>query len=147
MPLIPNAPFQEITFKVIGAAMEVHNVLGPGHREMVYQRALAMKFLIEPYNLQFEEESELPVFDNDGKLVYVYRVDFRIEQAVLTEIKAHHQPLNQDEIAQVLNYFAASDCEVGLLVNFGRPRLEFKRLFPPKLIQERRLRGQRISNG
>ena len=147
MALVEDAPNKDITYKIIGVAMEVHNELGPGHREEVYQRAMALKFPQEPHCLSFEEECELPIFNDDGQLVYVYRVDFRVEQLVLAEIKTHHQPLNQDEIAQVFDYFAASDCQVALLINFGRPRLEFKRLFPPRHIQTRRHWGQRIQSG
>jgi hypothetical protein len=53
------------------------------------------------------------------------------------EIKAHHQPLNADEVAQVLDYFAASNFQVALLITFGRQRLDWQRLFPPKHIQAR----------
>lgn len=140
MSLVENAPYKDITYKVIGAAMAVHNEHGPGHREQFYQNALAIKFLDEPFGLSFDNECELPVFDEHERLVYVYRPDFVVENAVLVEIKAHHQPLNNDEIAQVLDYFAASDFNVALLINFGRPRLDWQRLFPPKHIQTQRKR-------
>jgi len=140
-----ETPQDDITRRIIGVAMAVHNELGPGQREVVYQRAMALKFPIEPFRLTFVEECELPVYNVDHQLVYVYRVDFRVENTVLVELKAHHQPLNQDEMAQVFDYFAASGCPVALLFNFGRPRLEWKRLFPPRHISQRL--GQRIPNG
>jgi GxxExxY protein len=138
MGIIKNAPHTDITYKVIGAAMAVHNDLGPGHREEVYHHALALAMIREPFNLSFESEYQLPVYDVDGHLLYVYRPDFVIEDKVLLELKAHLTPLNKDEIAQVLDYFSATNFEVALLINFGRVRLEWQRLFPPKSIQARR---------
>jgi GxxExxY protein len=138
MPIVEDAPHKDITYKVIGAAMAVHNDLGMGHREDVYQQALALKMIADPYYLVFQVECNLPVYNEDHQLVFVYRADFCVEQKVLVEIKAHTQPINQDEIAQVFDYFAASDCPVALLINFGRLRLEYKRLFPPTHIQSRR---------
>ena len=138
MGIINNAPHSEITYKVIGAAMTVHNDLGPGHREEVYHNALALKMVQEPTNLSIESEYQLPVYDVDGHILYVYRPDFLIDDKVLVEIKAHQTPLNRDEIAQVLDYFSASNYEVALLINFGRVRLDWQRLFPPKSIQVHR---------
>ena len=138
MSLVKDAPHNEITYNVIGAAMAVHNELGPGHREEVYHNALALKMIQEPFSLAIESEYQLPVYNSDGNLLYVYRPDFSVENTVLVEIKAHHQPLNTDEVAQVLDYFAASDFQVALLINFGRPRLDWQRLFPPEYIQARR---------
>jgi GxxExxY protein len=140
MGLVEDAPYKDITYKIIGAAMAVHNDHGPGHREQFYQNALALKLREEPFSLSFEDEHQLPVYDQDGRLIYVYRPDFLVEDGVIVEIKAHHHPLNNDEKAQVLDYFAASDFNVALLINFGRPRLDWQRLFPPKHIQERRKR-------
>lgn len=140
MGLVENAPHKDITYKIIGTAMAVHNEHGPGHREDFYHNAMAIKLLDEPFCLSFDDECELPVFDQDERLVYVYRPDFVVEDAVLVEIKAHHHPLNNDEIAQVLDYFAASEFNVALLINFGRTRLDWQRLFPPKHIQAQRKR-------
>src|SRR3990172_2959873 len=138
---IEDAPHADIPRRIIGAAMAVHNDLGPGHREEVYHRAMAVKMPAPPFNLSFEDKSKLPVYDEQGTLVYTYEPDFVAEQAVIAEIKAQTHPLTDDDIAQVFDYFAASDHKVALLINFGRPRLEWKRLFPPKNIQARRQWG------
>ena len=61
-----------------------------------------------------------------------------MEGKLLVEYKAHIHPITNDEIAQGIDYFAASECAVLLLFNFGRPRLEWKRLFPPKQISAHR---------
>ena len=132
---IEDAPHADITRRIIGAAMAVHNDLGPGHREEVYHRAMAAKMTAPPFNLSFEDKPKLPVYDEQGTLVYTYEPDFIAEQAVIAEIKAQTHPLTDDDIAQVFDYFAASDHKVALLINFGRPRLEWKRLFPPEHVQ------------
>ena len=86
----------------------------------------------------FESEPPIAVENKDGVLVGLYYPDFIVEQVVLVEVKAHTWPLTNDEIAQVIDYFAGTNCNVALLINFGRPRLEWKRLFPPKKILEHR---------
>lgn len=139
--LIENAPHADITHRIIGAAMAIHNDLGPGHREEVYHRAMIQRMPTPPYELSFEDEPALPVEDEAGNILFVYKPDFRVEQRVFTELKAQTHPLTNDDIAQVIDYFAACPtCEVALLFNFGRPRLEWKRLFPPKHIHTQRRR-------
>jgi GxxExxY protein len=127
-----------LTYQVIGLAMAVHNDLGPGHRESTYHNAMSQRFV--DADLVAEYEPELPIFDENGNMVNFYRPDHRVAGRLLVEYKAFSHPLTQDDIAQCLDYFAASDCEVILLFNFGRRRLEWKRLFPPKNIVEHRLK-------
>ena len=131
-----------LTCKVIGLAMAVHNDLGPGHRESTYHNAMTQRFL--DADLVVEREPELPIFDENGNLVNYYVPDHCVEQVLLVEYKAHRYPLTHDETAQCIDYFAASDCSVCLLFNFGKPRLEWKRLFPPKqVLAHRRKRWPR----
>jgi len=127
-----------LTYQVIGLAMAVHNDLGPGHRESTYHNAMHQRLM--DAGLVTEREPELPIVDENGNLVNFYRPDHRIEQVLLVEYKAHSFPLTNDEIAQCIDYFAASNCSVCLLFNFGRRRLEWKRLFPPKKILDHRRR-------
>ena len=130
-----------LTYRIIGACMMVHNDLGPGHREVVYQRALAKKFT--ELGIAFEEEPPLPVIDENGTTLIVYRPDFRVEGQVWLDIKAQSHQLTGDDEAQIIDYFSADvqeTCNVGLLVNFGRPRLEWNRVFPPKKLAEHRSR-------
>jgi GxxExxY protein len=135
-----------LTYRIIGACIAVHNDLGPGHREVVYQRALTQKF--NALGIQAESEPTLSLHNSDGTTLIHYRPDFRIEHCIWLEIKALSHPLTNDQVAQVVDYFAADTaaaCKVALLVNFGRQRLEWKRLFPPKKITQRSQRmGQRI---
>lgn len=113
-----------------------HNDLGPGHREEVYQIALATKLL--EAGLSFQEQVPIEILNENDVVVGLYNPDYIVEEKVITEIKAHSHPLTNDDLAQVIDHFAGTECSVALLINFGRPRLEFKRLFPPKKIAEHR---------
>ena len=136
MPLV-QTPYDGITGQIIGAAMAVHNELGPGYKERVYQEALSAKLGLA--SLKFEEQAAAYVSVAEGKAVTFY-LDFLVADQVLVEIKALSHQLTGDELAQVINYLTALQLPVGLLVNFGRRRLEFKRVFPPKTVQGHQMR-------
>ena len=112
------------THAIIGAAMEVHRQLGPGFLEAVYQEALAIEFAARA--VPFGREVELPVFYKGQRLMCAYRADFVCYESVIVELKAL-QAISGIEEAQVLNYLKATRIERGLLFNFGRAKLEFKR--------------------
>ena len=117
-------PFKELTHKVIGCAMEVHRVLGPGFQEYIYQRALAIE--MKSAGIKFEEEFELPIHYKGNK-IGLRRVDFWIDNTVSLEIKAKSE-LDNTHLAQAINYIEASNVSTGLLINFGVPSLQFKRI-------------------
>lgn len=119
--------YQELTGKVIGAAMEVHRHLGNGFQEVVYQRALA--FELELQGVYFEREKEMSL-TYKGHDIGTRRVDFFIEEKIMLEIKAVIQP-EDVHLAQAINYLEAYSMEVGLLINFGSPSLQFKRVMKP----------------
>ncbi len=145
-PGLVDDGLEGLTYKVIGLAMAVHSDLGPGHRERTYHNAMTQRFVDAA--LPAETEPELPIIDEHSNRVNFYQPDHRVSQKLLAEYKAHHYPITNDEIAQCLDYFAASDCEVILIFNFGKPRLEWKRLFPPKhILEHRRKRWTRTSPG
>lgn len=134
MTLITDAPWTQLTYKIIGLAMEVHNELGPGHREYVYHNAMVAK--LKQTDLSFEDEPDWPVALDDGTIVGGNRPDLVVEQTVIVELKARSHLMTKDGEAQVIGYFAARpECPVALFVNFGRPRLEYHRLLPPRKIQ------------
>ena len=124
----PVAPllFRDITEKIIGASFEVHNFLGNGFQEVIYQRALAWE--MRQAGLDFAREIEQDIFYKDlPEPIGTRRADFVVEGKVLVELKALAQ-LEAVHLAQALNYLRAYRLEVGLLINFGAKSLEFKRL-------------------
>jgi GxxExxY protein len=121
------------TEAIIGAAMEVHRILGYGFLESVYQQALTKEFTLR--KIPFSKEVDLPVVYKGETLDAGYRVDFCCYAAILVEIKALAQYSGTEE-GQVINYLKASGKKLGLLINFGRPSLSFKRLIWSETNQE-----------
>jgi len=115
----------ELTYKIIGCAMKVHNALGNGFQEVIYQRCLAIE--LKKQGIQFLREQEMPIYYDD-RAVGKRRADFIVENTVLIELKAVIK-LEDVHLAQGLNYLQAYQIEKGLLINFGSPGLEVKRLF------------------
>ena len=105
--------------------MKVHNILGNGFQEVIYQRCLAIE--LEKESTRFLREEEMPIYYDDT-VVGTRRVDFIVENSVLIELKAVIK-LEDVHLAQGLNYLEAYKIEKGLLINFGSPSLEVKRLF------------------
>jgi len=120
--------YSDITSKVIGCSMEVHNILGTGFQEVIYQRALAKELLNK--GVLFTREYEMPIFYKDEQ-IGTRRVDFLVESVVSVELKAISQ-LENVHFAQALNYLEAYNLEIGLIINFGSKKLEYKRLINPK---------------
>ena len=118
----------QITQNIIGAALEVHKILGNGFQEVIYQRALDIE--LQNLKLLVTREVEMTVFYKD-KAIGTRRVDFLINDIICVEIKALIK-LEDVHLAQALNYLEAFNLEVGLLINFGAKSLEVKRLFNKK---------------
>ena len=114
----------EITAKIIGCAMKVHQRMRNGYQEIIYQRCLCIEFDRE--GIKYQQEMEMPIF-YDGIHVGKRRVDFLIEEKVVLEIKAVSE-LTDTYLAQALNYLEALNLETGLLLNFGAKSLEIKRI-------------------
>jgi GxxExxY protein len=113
------------TYEIIGAAMEVHRHLGHGFLEAVYQEALAIE--MAKRNIPFEREIAIPVDYKGQRLQCSYRADFICFEEVVLELKALNQLTGVDE-SQLINELKASGLHRGLLLNFGAPSLEYKRL-------------------
>ncbi|SRR6266700_5769316 len=122
----------ERTYAIIGAAMEVHRQLGCGFLEAVYQQALELE--LSARQVPFLREVELPITYKGRQLASGYRVDFLCYESILVELKALRD-LSGVEEAQVLNYLKASGHETGLLLNFGKPSLEYRRFVFSKSVQ------------
>jgi len=120
--------FDKITHNIIGSAMEVHNILGNGFQEVVYQRALSIEMNLR--NIEHQREFEMPLFYK-GIDVGQRRVDFLAANEISVEIKAIIT-LEDVHLAQAINYLEAYNLQTGLLINFGAKSLQFKRLFNKK---------------
>ncbi|MCE9563409.1 MAG: GxxExxY protein [Planctomycetes bacterium] len=112
------------TYALIGAAMEVHGQLGCGFLEAVYQEALEIELVAR--GIPFRPQVELPIRYKGRVLKTFYKADVLSHDAVAVEIKALSQ-LGPAEEAQVLNYLKATGYDTGLLLNFGRTSLQYKR--------------------
>ena len=119
------------THVISGAAIEVHNQLGHGFLEAVYQEALALE--LASREVPFRREIPLPIRYKGERLQCGYRADFVCYESIIVELKAVSS-LSGVEQAQLINYLKATGLSLGLLLNFGSPRLEVKRLrFDPDL--------------
>jgi GxxExxY protein len=113
------------TFSIIGAAMEVHRELGRGFLEAVYQTALALEF--QERGIPFKAEVALPIRYKGKLLTCAYRADFVCFENIIVGTKAISMLTGSDQ-AQLINELKATGCHRGLLLNFGAPSLEHKRL-------------------
>ena len=124
--------YSELTSKIIGAAMEVHKILGNGFQELIYQRALAEE--LWQRKIKYQREPIMKVFYKN-KEVGERRVDFLIEDKISVELKAIIK-LEDIHFAQAINYLEAYNLEIGLLINFGSNSLEFKRFSNKKYVSK-----------
>lgn len=124
--------YEELTYKIIGCAMEVHKHLGNGFQEVVYQRALAIE--MEMQGICFSREHEMDL-QYKGHHIGTRRVDFFVEEKIIVEIKALVN-LEDVHLAQTMNYVEAYGLEIGLLINFGAKSLQHKRVHNNKLIKK-----------
>lgn len=124
--------YAEITRPIIGAAIDVHNALGCGFQEVIYQRALDIE--MRNHGLQVVREKELPILYK-GEQIGSRRPDFIVEGLIMVEIKAISE-LTALQRAQALNYLRVFNFEIGLLINFGALRLQKERVHNNELIDK-----------
>ncbi len=136
-----NTPYDKLTYQLIGCAMAVHRQLGPGLRENTYQRSLANQ--LSDAGLSFEAERLYPVYDDpeEERLVGYYIPDFAVDDSVVIEIKAV-RILDNNHLAQVIDYLAVSGLTIGLLINFSERSLRYHRVFPPQKVIDHLLNRQ-----
>ena len=115
----------DITYKINGCAMKVHNTLGNGFQEVIYQRCLAIE--LDRAKLKFGREVSQNIY-YEGIHVGNRRADFNVEDCVIVELKAVIR-MEDAHLAQAKNYVVAYDFPIGLLINFGAKSLEFKKVF------------------
>ena len=117
--------FKEESYKIIGAAMEVHRLLGCGFVEPVYQEALEKEFTLR--GIPFEREKELGINYKGYTLTKTFRADFICYNKNILELKAVKE-FTDEHYAQIYNYLRASGMDLGLLINFGTASIEFQRV-------------------
>ncbi len=105
-------------------SFEIHSYLRAGHRELIYENALAHR--LRKKGIAVEQQQKVKVFDEDGTLLGFFKTDLMIEDRLICEIKGV-RTLTEEHIAQLLGYLRASRIEHGLLINFGAARLEIKK--------------------
>ena len=115
--------YSELTERIIGCAFAVSNELGAGFLEAVYESALAIA--LEDTGIRVQRQAQIEVYFR-GRPVGVFYADLLVEGKVIVELKAVPKVAPQHE-AQIINYLAATGIEVGLLINFGNPRLHYRR--------------------
>ena len=113
----------DVTAKIIEAAYRVHNYLGNGFQEVIYQRALEYEFI--ELGLKFAREMEMEIIYKE-EVIGQRRVDFLVDGDIMVELKAI-TILEDVQLAQLMNYIEAYHVRVGLLINFGAKKLEVKR--------------------
>lgn len=116
--------YKELSYQIMAAVFEVYNTLGFGFLEKVYERALLKELCLR--NIQVEAQKEIKVFYK-GDEIGTYFADLVVNDEILLELKAV-ESLNNIHKAQVLNYLKATGLKLGLLINFGRERVQYERL-------------------
>ena len=115
--------YEEPTYRIIGALYKVHSSLGCGFTEKIYRRAVEVE--LGKAGMRFEAEKEIQIVYDDQK-IGCYRLDLVVENKVILELKATDR-LPKIFREQLISQLKASPCEVGLLVNFGAPKLQYFR--------------------
>lgn len=120
--------YKQLSFAVIGAAMEVHTVLGSGFLEAVYQAAFEKELSIR--GIPFARKVNLPV-SYKGDLIGEYEADLVIDEKIVIELKSISK-LNSMHEAQAIHYLTATGLQLALLINFGASSLEYRRVVKTK---------------
>lgn len=117
--------YKEESYNIIGAAMEVHRIIGNGFTEPVYQDALEVEMRMR--GIPYEREKTFDLSYKGAKLDKTFRADFVCYNSIIVELKSVYQ-LADEHTAQVYNYLKASGLSLGLLLNFGRVSLQHERI-------------------
>jgi GxxExxY protein len=120
----PADELNDLSYRIIGIAIEVHKKLGPGFQEKIYEQALLKEF--EKSGIEFEKQKVVRV-DDDGFGLGNQRIDLLVNGKIILEIKTCTKiiPIHRD---QVISYLKTADKKLGLILNFGRRKLEIKRV-------------------
>jgi len=123
--MVADSKQYDLCGQVIGAAMKVHSILGPGFLESVYQNALVWE--LQKSGFKVDAQRSITVH-YDGQVVGVFTADLLVNDSLILELKAN-QLLAKPHEVQLVNYLVATGIDEGVLLNFGAQRLEYKRKF------------------
>jgi GxxExxY protein len=118
--------YKEEVYSIVGMCMEVWKTLGYGFSEIVYKDAMEVEFMEN--NIPYLRENELFVFYKSRILKHKFRADFTIYDQIIVEVKSNEVAMFGDHFEQTLNYLRASKYRLGIIINFGKRRLEYKRI-------------------
>ncbi len=113
------------SYFIIGLCMEIHNTLGKGFSEAIYSEALEIELKLN--GVPFEREKKFDVYYKDNLLSKKYYEDFVIDNKIILELKAI-ETISSSHVKQTLNYLAVSNLKLGLIINFGEDKLNYKRV-------------------
>ena len=122
---MPELYFKEEAYQIVGICMEVHRILGHGFLEIVYKDAIEYELVNK--QMIYQREKEYLVNYKNSILPHKFYADFVISENIILEIKAAEGGLSDVFTSMLINYLKVSCCKAGLLVNFGRQSLEYKR--------------------
>ena len=117
--------YKDLTYKIIGIAMEIHRELQSGFLEAVYEEVMSKE--LKKAKIPFENQVRIDIYYKGEKLDKQYQADFIIDDKVLVELKGISK-ITDIERAQVINYLKATGLKVGLIINFGGKSLEWERV-------------------
>lgn len=129
---LANSIYPDETYAIVGAAMEVHRIPGPGFSESIYQEALAIEF--ERQRIPFEKKSIIVKY-KDIDLHNTFRADFVCYHDIIVELKAL-ESTTPEHRSQVINYLKATEFKLGLLINFGERQLYRRRIINTSIFQK-----------
>jgi GxxExxY protein len=118
--------FKDECYKLIGLCMKAHSGLGRGFKEIIYKDALEIEFKKDT-TILYEREKSFSIVYEDVILPHRFTADFLVFNSIVLEIKAVSQ-IHSDAFKQTLNYLKASNIKLGILINFGTHKLEYKRI-------------------
>ncbi len=128
----------KLTYSVIGTCMQVHRELGPGFPEEYYQKSLEIEF--GEQGISIEAQKPVPMFYKEIQIGMNF-LDFEIDERLILDIKSVNQ-FTDVHLFQVLKYLAVSNLQIALLVNFGKSKLEYRRILPTSKWQEFKFRSR-----
>jgi len=118
--------YKEEVYAIVGYCIEVWKVLGYGFSEIIYKDAMEQEFVDN--TVPYCREDELSVFYKGKRLKHGFNADFTLFDNIIVEVKSGEDGILDKTISQILNYLKASGCRLGLVINFGKSGVEYRRL-------------------